>query len=251
MRRFRCHTLTNPSRLQTHQLRPARPGPTRWTPYGLKVTNPVHQLTCHFRTDHVAATRRDANWAWSWVLERAGRDGETEAVASATPVLALPDDSSLPRLEYRRGNIVEWYTNTLQGVKQGFDIATRPPGNGPLVLEARVDGLQPRVADAGDTIVYERDGARAFTYAGLVVLDATGRTVPSMMALTEGGLKLVVSDSGAQYPLMIDPTSGACPARWCGDGDTATLDVCEYQADGSAGCSHPVDPAAEGGADHR
>ena len=110
------------------------------------------------------------------------------------------------RVEYRRGDLSEWYVNGSQGLEQGFTIARRPGtdgAGGPLVIALGVSGSLAPVQKAGDGAVLF--GA-VLRYAGLRAVDARGRVVPSRLEARGGEIRLIVEDRDAQYPLVVDPT---------------------------------------------
>jgi hypothetical protein len=105
------------------------------------------------------------------------------------------------RVEYRRGEVTEWYTNGPLGLEQGFTVDRRPAGGGPLTLALALSGALAR--DASATGTEARFGPLA--YRGLVVNDATGRLLPARLALASGRLSIRVDDADAAYPVRIDP----------------------------------------------
>ena len=116
------------------------------------------------------------------------------------------------RVEYRRvaQPVTEWYVNRASGVEQGFTIAF-PPGVRSagerlrLVMEVTGD-LHAQRVEGGDAVVLATaSGERALTYSSLHVSDARGRELSAEMTTTEREVILEVDDSGAEYPLTIDP----------------------------------------------
>ena len=51
----------------------------------------------------------------------------------------------------------------------------------------------------------DASGATVLNYTGLKVWDADGKVLASHFAPAEGGVRLLVEESGARYPLTIDP----------------------------------------------
>ena len=76
------------------------------------------------------------------------------------------------RVEIRRSGIVEWYVNAPAGLEQGFTLARRPAGAGPLVLELAVAGARAQLE--GDTVVLSSAAGRQLRYRKLEVRDAAG-----------------------------------------------------------------------------
>ncbi len=114
------------------------------------------------------------------------------------------------RLEYRRGELVEWYVSDARGLEQGFTLAAPPAerGDGPLVMELSLSGsLSPKLTEDGSAILLtDRRGETFLRYDALAAWDAEGRHLPASMRLQEGRLTLAVNDRGAAYPVTIDPT---------------------------------------------
>ena len=116
------------------------------------------------------------------------------------------------RVDADRGGIVEWYVNDPRGLEQGFTIAARPEGEGTLVeVELTLTGtLNPRLSEDGRAIDFVApNGDRALHYAELVVTDARGKALPAWFegfaADRRRGIRIVVDDADAAYPMTIDP----------------------------------------------
>jgi hypothetical protein len=111
------------------------------------------------------------------------------------PVTAAVPTSSDNRIEYRRGNVTEWYVNGPLGLQQGFTLEERPDLTGfqnlsgleeqPLTLALAVGGgWQVEVsADGRDLSLTAGDGA-SLRYGGLYAYDATGRQLPAHFELS-------------------------------------------------------------------
>jgi hypothetical protein len=109
-----------------------------------------------------------------------------------------------PRVEIRRPGLVEWYLNGPEGLEQGFDVAQRPVGEGPLVLALGLSGGRAELVDS--QVQIETDAGRDLVYDKLVVEDADGAPVEAHLQVPSATrIALVVHDRGAQYPLTIDP----------------------------------------------
>jgi hypothetical protein len=151
----------------------------------------------------IPRTEEEPSWEWSLALLHAG-----EATLSA--------DGN--RIEYRRGEITEWYVNSRDGLKQGFTLDEPRPS-----IELELNGsLSPIISPDGRSIDFvEPGGALVLRYADLYVFDATGRELPSFMeGVNEAGvrgIRLAFDDAGAVYPVTVDPL--ATSAGWIEDGD--------------------------------
>ena len=166
--------------------------------------------------------RQEGDAAWQVRLRLASVDGAGghESVVSVRPV------ANANRVEYRRGELTEWYLNDERGLEQGFTLAAPPGGmgsGGPLRLELAVSGTATPRLDERSRVAFEHGGEVVLQYAGLRSWDARGRDLPSHMELTPAGadgaaLSLVVDLSGAEYPVTVDPLVAS---PWVKDGGQA------------------------------
>jgi hypothetical protein len=133
-------------------------------------------------------------------LASVGRGRQLEPVAAVAPSAAAS------QVLYRHGSTSESYRNGPYGLEQGFSVPQRPRGaSGPLVLALALGGSL-TAEQAGSQILFRaRSGATALRYGELKVLDAAGRQLPGIMRIRDGVLELRIADSGARYPLTIDP----------------------------------------------
>jgi len=125
---------------------------------------------------------------------------------------ALPPDAAEPRrdgrrVEYRRGDLTEWYVDDDRGLEQGFTIHCAPGGEGALRLVLAVGaGLSVEVLPGGCDARFRDDSDETVLYyAGLRAWDAAGRELPASLEAVEGGLAIAVEDQGAEYPVHVDP----------------------------------------------
>ncbi len=155
------------------------------------------------------------SWELGMRLSGFGRRGEVRPVAMVQPV------RSGEGVQYRRGELTEWYVRHPEGIEQGFTLETRPagPAHRPLVLELSLGGDLVAISDAGGRGVHfsRPSGQVQMTYGGLVAFDATGRELPSRLGACQSRLWIEVDDADAAYPVIIDPLMSA-PA-WIQEGD--------------------------------
>ncbi|MCP4698646.1 MAG: hypothetical protein GY862_17610 [Gammaproteobacteria bacterium] len=166
------------------------------------------------------------------------------------PVPAAEAVADGNRMEYRRGNLVEWYVNNREGIEQGFTLQAPPPraldnafrpsvGKGAAVntkissslrLELSLDtALTPHLQMDGQAMAFMNSaGQTILHYDKLHVFDAAGQTVPAHFEFFDpdeqpaaagqkspaesaippdqtSKIHIVVNDSQALYPLIIDP----------------------------------------------
>jgi len=168
---------------------------------GFRMENKNHRLAAHFTSKGVEV--RAGRASWSLALRGYGYGNDLQAAVAVVP------QADANRLEYRRDGFTEWYLNGPLGLEQGFTL-TQSPGerrSDPLTLAFTLSGnLTASVDPTGrDAILNRADGTPALRYRGLTAHDATGRELRAWMQVEGERLWLRVDDTGAQYPLMVDP----------------------------------------------
>lgn len=105
------------------------------------------------------------------------------------------------------------YINDREGMRQNFIVEKPLSANGKLelTLSAELVGVKMGVTDAGDAVSFVRSeagGGEVMRYSDLKVYDATQKLLAAhMVQQSAHGLVLVVDDSTAKYPILIDPLS--------------------------------------------
>ncbi len=138
---------------------------------------------------------------------------------------------------YLLGSVREWFVNGPLGVEQGFDLARRPAGAGPVRVGLTVSGARVRLIGRGGAVL-SMAGGGAVAYGAVSAVDARGHALPAWLARSGGRLSIVVDDRHARYPVRVDPTmqqaklvgtaaSGAAGQGWSvalsADGNTALI----------------------------
>lgn len=134
--------------------------------------------------------------------------GEKQTPISGQPAMKAEGQ----RLTYQwDATLQEWWINDLRGLEHGYTLAQRPAApspDSPLNLTLATRGtLTPKVAaDALGVIFQDAAGATVLNYTGLKVTDADGHAIASRFEQAgEKGVRLVVDDRAARYPITIDP----------------------------------------------
>lgn len=181
---------------------------------GVSALNPAHGFISEFTSAGVAVTRESS--------ERAGRLTMKLARYGCEGALVPLDVAAEPRgtnnrveLRHRAPSaglsVTEWYLNGPLGLEQGFSLDSAPPcrreGEGKVELEIALGGdLSPELAEDGQSVaLVDESGAAVLRYADLVVQDARGSVLPAEIKLSDAKLSIVVDDTGATYPLEVDP----------------------------------------------
>jgi hypothetical protein len=117
-------------------------------------------------------------------------------------------------VELDRGWAIEWVVNGPSGLEQGWDIPKRPSwaadGDTTLRVPLEQSGSLRAAAPEADglaLLVRDAQGREIWRYAGLHVTDAAGHNLPARFETRsdDGTLWINISDTGATYPLTIDP----------------------------------------------
>lgn len=133
-----------------------------------------------------------------------GRGSRLSPVARSVPKIAGN------AVDYAHRGITEWWRVLPIGIEQGFTVAARPEGGGPLKLALAANrGL----AAHGDALGWGR-----LRYGGLVVTDARGHTLPATLRTRGKRVLIVVNDARAVYPLTVDPLVWIAQKTTAGDG---------------------------------
>jgi hypothetical protein len=123
-----------------------------------------------------------------------------------TPVRGFASPSlTHHRVTFSSPGVAEWYANAPWGVEQGFAIAHRPIGAGPLQISQTLSGNAAARVQAGRQGVRFGAKARGPRYTRLAVTDATGAHIQASMGLSDRRLTITINDTHAVYPLRIDP----------------------------------------------
>lgn len=152
---------------------------------------------------------------------------------SVAKVAAAPAQPSKNRVEYARPEVTEWYVNGPLGLEQGFTIPHRPScaaGDGTAVeLEVSVGDVTTATlhgsGDSSGSYIDLRDvaGKSWLRYSDVYSIDARGTALPTRLAVVDGRIRLSVDDSGAQYPITVDPLVWTVEQQLRGS-DTTTSD---------------------------
>lgn len=184
-------------------------------------SNPKQQLRAWFGRDGIELAsglkpvEGEEPWSVQVKLAGVGRGGAlvkpgTRTVTGDGPRVEIGDST---------GMVTEWYENRGEGIEQGFTVYKDPQGSGPLEVVLKVEGtvraeLLPDAGEGGGVRFEDREGEPVVSYQGVKAWDATGRVLGARVerrGATE--LAIVTEDSGAAYPVVIDPLFGSMQTR--------------------------------------
>src|SRR5439155_4451 len=198
----------------------------------------AQEMGADFAADAVHVTASESDGAAATVVLRLTGYGYSSNQQPPARAVLRADEN---RITYDRGVLREWYSIDRGGLEQGFTLTQPPavPTGGPLVLTIAIDtGLQTRLAaDTGRIQFVDSMDRVQFQYADLKAWDAEGRKLPAKMLASNGRIALLINDSGATYPVTIDPliftepkltASDPAAGDWFGgsvgiSGDTAVM----------------------------
>ena len=193
-------------RASEYELAPAEPETPEVRRTAWQALNRAQDLRTFFSEDGIQVVpRREAepSWEWGLTLKSYGYQGRTRPVGTAERV------AGGNRIEYRRGDLTEWYVNEERGLEQGFTLAAPPGARGEDLLSIELDlsgTLVPKLTEDGTAILFaDRGGRTILRYSGLLAWDAGGQELPARMAVERGKVSIRVDDRGAVYPVTIDP----------------------------------------------
>lgn len=125
-------------------------------------------------------------------LESVGRGDKLNAMSPIAPRI------SGNGADYAHDGVTEWWRATPLGYEQGFTVTQRPSGSGELTV-ALASNRAGRTD--GDGLAWGK-----LHYGGLTVVDGRGKVLPATLKNAGDRLLISTDDSGATYPLTIDPT---------------------------------------------
>lgn len=169
-----------------------------------RVQNAAQSLGADFTAQGVEV--RNKSGRWHFALRGYGYGDELRSLQGTAP------QSVANRVEYRRGGLTEWYVNGPAGLEQGFTLNSPPRLLGqrkdqPLTIALALSGnLAASLERDGRTLTLTTaDGKPSLRYATLIAYDRSGRRLPAHLELHDNLLLLRVADTGAMYPVVVDP----------------------------------------------
>jgi len=172
-----------------------------------RARNPEQQWRTEFDA-HGFTTRPDVgDWEWGLELKSYGFAGQKRVIDREAEVTAQGERVTYARNEALR----EWFVNDHRGLEHGFTIEQRPDAakreETRLEVDLAVRGdLHPEITADGEALRFvNAEGATVLTYSGLKVWDAAAKQLPARFDVQPSGVRLLVNEDGARYPITIDP----------------------------------------------
>ena len=175
------------------------------TAAGYEALNPGQQWRTQFDGRGFTAQPKDGGWQWGLELKSYGFTGEERAMTE-TPAAQAEGQ----RLTYQWDAVVqEWFVNDQHGLEHGFTVTQRPASTSTaeLAFTLGVRGsLKPFITSDALGVQFQNDaGATVLNYSGLKVWDADGKVLRSRFEPASEGVRLLVDEREARYPITIDP----------------------------------------------
>jgi hypothetical protein len=184
-------------------------------PAAYQAPNRAQNLRAYFTPDGLRLIPRQFDgetppWEWGLALTAYGFTGKQKAAGAAS--LRAQDN----RLEYPRGELVDWFVNLEKGLEHGFTLTPTisPSGGGmgsqecDFSLDFALSGsLTPHMEENGQKVEFSTPGGViVLIYSELHAWDAAGTELPARLELlAQDGLRIRIDVGGAIYPITIDP----------------------------------------------
>ena len=170
-------------------------------PHGFTAVNPAQHLSAVFARSGLSL--RSGALHLGLALRTIAQGAHVRRFQEAPPSAAAST------VTYAHPYLTASYTNGPRGIEQVFTVPAPLSGthpNAPLTLTLALSGnAQPSIAPDASSILFAGPGSRFLRYGGLHASDATGRALPSSLALGAHTLQLRIDTRHASYPLRIDP----------------------------------------------
>ena len=172
---------------------------------GLQAPSRRHAFRTYFEPTGIRVVDRVTKGGPQLFTLRLEQMGRANSLAPVTPGVVVRDGA---KVVIRRGSILEWYVNGPAGLEQGFTLSKRVAGESPLVLELSLEGAE--ASSSGEVVRIATTTGRHLNYGQLKAVDAAGIQLPVRLSVPSARhIQLQVNDTGARYPIVIDPLLAA------------------------------------------
>jgi hypothetical protein len=149
-----------------------------------------------------------------------GRSRHSEEVSGAEPFfdcVPTPFDGGgcVVGPTWAHEGIDVWWAELDAGLELGWTVYEPPVGPGPLTLHLDLEGAL-MVRAEGESAQVLSASQRLWSVGRTVAWDADGVELPTLLREADGGLEVVVDDSKARYPIVVDPLVTTPRARLSG-----------------------------------
>ena len=173
----------------------------------LFASNPEQEMTARYLPGMVrfesGTDMPKSKWAVSFALNAICGIATTQ---KTEPIIS---SGSSDTVHFRHSDeIVEWYKNSTAGIEHGLTLKQRPDASGQQVtLNFDVLGasVESDTSDGSLILNDPSDESALLRYKELKVFDASGRMLSSSMKPDGEGFEIAYNDTGAVYPITVDP----------------------------------------------
>lgn len=111
------------------------------------------------------------------------------------------------KIKFERKDFSEWYINGPEGLEQGFTIYYDTDEDNPIYMPLEIDGVNAVSVDKDSKgIKIELKNGKIIHHADLFAYDKNQILLNAEFSIgMNGEVKIIVDDSGAEYPIIIDP----------------------------------------------
>lgn len=211
---------------------------------GFTAWNEVQNIGFELSTTGFVVVGEDGGSLWRGAVDSFGRAGAPWRLGRSDPGLVrCPIGFGCDRrVEWALPGARLWALNTVHGLTIGFEIGSIAPGTGPLRVDLSMAGAPVvRARDGGGSLEVIAEYGESLSWGALRVMDASGRLLPASFTVGARGPGVVIDDSQARYPIVVEADVGRCPSTRCSDGDWSTVDVCTAPGHFAPTCERVLD----------
>ncbi len=141
----------------------------------------------------------------AWGREHAAlREVAAEPSVGACAGMFERGEACVRRAEYAHDGLTEWWLGVDTGVEQGWTVAEQPAGDGALTFVVDIDGGAVDLDGADEARILAESG-QAWQVDDVLAWDADGQALHAWFDTDGSALLVKVDDTGARYPLTVDP----------------------------------------------
>ena len=175
------------------------------------------------------------SWALSLKAHNVGRESipgsDCDADGDTLSPAPVVDSEQRETVRYIKHGYIERFDNRDDGLEHSIEVLEPPTdsdhglGGGELVIHVALRGLRASLKNHTEVLLtHPETGEPLLRYHGLAVWDATARPLVARMDVSANRdtISLHIDDSGAIYPIIVDPTIAALELTWTAQSNQAS-----------------------------
>ena len=187
-----------------------------------KVINPKNRIAGILKYDHYTISNtgisgNEKNWSVDFHIKGAGRHNSVTKLRNNFTLI-----KNSGTLSFVSPDINIEYINNEEGIRQNFMINKKPGGNGWLKVSMQINSSLSASLKNNKLSFSEKENTLKTTlvYTDLKVWDANHKSLPAHMEYNDSTseLNILVDDSNAVFPVLIDPINQTPEWRTSADG---------------------------------